>query len=59
MFATPINSRFNMEGYSFGGSAGGGVGLEVTPRIGLQGILTYRVHGDVDNWTRVTVENWS
>ncbi len=47
----PVGSSFNMEGYSFGGGVGGGADLMITPRFGLQGNLTYRVSGDVDNWT--------
>ncbi len=47
----PVGSIFNMEGYSFGGGVGGGADLMITPRFGLQGNLTYRVYGDVDNWT--------
>ncbi len=47
----PVGSSFNMEGYSLGGSVAGGINLMITPRFGLQGNLTYRAYGDIDNWT--------
>ncbi len=47
----PVGSSFNMEGSSLGGGVGGGVNLMITPRFGVQGNLTYRAYGDIDNWT--------
>ena len=47
----PVGSIFNMEGYSFGGAVGGGAGIMITPRFGLQGDLVYHGYGDIDNWT--------
>ena len=49
--SAPVGSIFNMEGFAFGGGVGGGADLMITPRFGLQGHLTYRAYGDIDNWT--------
>ncbi len=49
--SAPVGSIFNMEGFAFGGAVGGGADLMITPRFGLQGNLTYRAYGNVDNWT--------
>ena len=46
----PVNSIFKMEGSSFGGSMGGGAGVKITPRFSVQGDLTYRIYGDIDDW---------